>query len=167
MPQVIESETQLEFSERMSPVARVIVFVFGCVPLLAPYELLYKPHWHGHGWFMVIPIVIATGATLLALAFMAAAFLGMSQSLCFDVLMRTVIYSYENSLTSLRRRRYAFTEVAEVDLHEHHWDSGPNTYGLQVKFTDGRQVEIGNYTKPEAERYLQRVQDMLRSTNSL
>ena len=166
MPQVVESENQLEFSERMSPVARVIVFIVGCVPLLAPYELLYKPHWHGHGWFMVIPIVIATGATLLALAFMAAAFLGMNQSLCFDARTRTVIYQYETAITSLRRRDYDFAEVAEVDLKVHTWDSGPDTYGVQVKFADGRKAEVGSYGKAEADRYLQRVQDMLRTVES-
>ena len=163
MPEVIESETQLVFVERMAPAFRVVVFVIGFFPLIAPYELLIKPNWQGFSLFMILPIIISLGATSIGLTFMAAGLLGLNHALHFDAASKTAFYIYETAITPLRRRQYDFAEVATVDIHVHTWDSGPDTYGLRVTFADGRKVEVGSFPdKDEADKYLQRIQAMLR-----
>lgn len=163
MPEVIESEQQLVFAERMAPGLRVVVFLLGFVPLIAPYELLYKPNWQGFSLFMILPIIISLGATSIGLAFMAAGLLGLNHALRFDAATRTAHYIYETAVTPLRRRQYDFAEVAGVEINVHTWDSSEDTYGVQVRFADGRNVEVGSFAEREkADKYLRRIQDMLR-----
>jgi len=163
MPEVIESEDQLVFAERMSPALRVFIFLLGFVPLIAPYELLYKPNWQGFSLFMILPIIISLGATSIGLTFMAAGLLGLNHALHFDAASKTAFYIYESSITPLRRRQYDFAEVAGVEINVHTWDSGPDTYGLRITFADGRKVEVGSFAeREEADKYLRRIQEMLR-----
>jgi len=162
MPQVRNSDDQIEFTERVSSGWRIFFFLVGLFPFLAPYELLVRPNWQEVSFFMIIPIIISLGAIAVGGAFMLAGMLGLNQSLRFEAASRTVVYVYETALTSVREKRYKFGEVAHIEINVHDWESRPSTYGLQVTFTDGRKVEVGSFAKKDdAEQYLGRIEKLI------
>jgi hypothetical protein len=159
---ISESNGQLRFTERMHPGMRVFIFLAGFVPFLAPYELLFRPRWHSIGIVFVIALIISLGAAAVGIAFILGGVFGLNQTLCFDAFSKSVFYTFETSVTPVRRKRYAFSDLAQIEIKMMDWETKPPTYALRLLFADKRKVEMGDFaTRDEAQDYINRLQNFL------
>jgi hypothetical protein len=162
LKQVNESNGQLIFTEPMSTGFRVVVFLIGFFPFLAPYELLIRPRWQEVSLMLIFPVIISLGASTIGIIFILAGILGLSQTLCFDTFSKSVFYTYETAITPVRRKHYNFSDIVKIEITTTDWDSKPPTYGLRIIFADGRRVEIGDFSgQHEAQEYINRIQNFL------
>ncbi|MBI2372632.1 MAG: hypothetical protein HYV07_01405 [Deltaproteobacteria bacterium] len=161
MNEFLESRSAISLSDGLSAPARIVLGIFGCVPFLAPYELLIRPRWNDPGVAMIIPIIISAGALMVAACFLAGAISGVRRSVKIDAASRVITYEVESSVTSLKRRCYDFEDFSALELVEHDWSDGPTTYCLRFELEDGTRVELGRLTdRATAERLLARIQEM-------
>jgi uncharacterized protein YjeT (DUF2065 family) len=151
MPSFLAENDQIVFSERMPVGLRILLVVFGFVPFLAPYDLLFRPGWTG-----------SLGAVAVGLLFIFSGLFGLNQMLHFNGSTRTIYYAYETPLIPIRRFRYHFGDVTEMKVNAHDWSDGPTTYGVQVILNDGRKTEVGSFAKEiEADEALDKVRQLV------
>lgn len=157
--QVSQSAGQIEIREPMSPVLRVFLVIFGCVPFLAPYELLFRPRWQEINLIFVVFLLISLGAVLVGGSFILGGLLGLSQTLRFTAQPPAISYAYESALLPLRRKIYVPAELSALEIHTHTWESRPETFGLKFAFADGTEIKIGDFSsRPEGEECLRQIQ---------
>jgi hypothetical protein len=158
-----ESGKLIEFSDRIPPFARVLIFVFGLIPLYAPYDLLLPlSRWSGFSFLLVGAVAISLAATVLSLLFVAAALLGISSTVRFDGSSRIVTYSWETAVTALRVSQHAFEEIERLGIQTHEWTDGPPTHSIIAELKAGRSFEFGKFdVRGNAERYLEKLQQMI------
>jgi hypothetical protein len=162
MPSFLAENDQIVFSERMPVGLRILLVVFGFVPFLAPYDLLFRPGWTGFSLPLVFAIVISLGAVAVGLLFIFSGLFGLNQMLHFNGSTRTIYYAYETPLIPIRRFRYHFGDVTEMKVNAHDWSDGPTTYGVQVILNDGRKTEVGSFAKEiEADEALDKVRQLV------
>jgi hypothetical protein len=159
----VDSGKLIEFSDRMPPLVRVLVFVFGLIPLYAPYDLLFPlSRWNSFSTFLVGAVAISLGATVLSLLFMAAALFGISSTVRFDGASRSVTYSWETAVTGLRVRQHSFEEIERLAIETHDWSDGPATHRIVADLKAGPSFEFGKFdVRGEAERYLEKLKKMV------
>jgi hypothetical protein len=157
-----QSNGQITFSERMPWGLRVIISLLGFLPFLAPYELLIRPRWQEVNLILIVPVIISLGAILVGVTFILAGVLGLNQTLRFDSFSKSVLHTYETAITRVRRKRYDFGDVRQIEIKTTDWESRPPTYGLRVSFADGRKVEAGDFaSRDEAQDCLSRIERLL------
>jgi hypothetical protein len=159
----VDSSKLIEFSDRVPPLVRALIFVFGLIPLYAPYDLLLPlSRWNSLSIFLVGAVAISLGATVLSLLLLAAALLGISSRVRFDGASRIVTYSWETAVTGLRVRQYAFEEIKRLGIETHEWTDGPATHRLVADLKAGRSFDLGTFdARAEAERYLEKLKKMI------
>jgi hypothetical protein len=157
-----DADGQLTFTEPMPWGLRVVIILLGFLPFLAPYELLIRPRWQGVSVWLILPAIISLGATIVGVMFILAGVLGLNQTLRFDELSKSVLYTYETAITPVRQKRYAFCDIVQIEIKTTDWDSKPPTCGLRVTFADGRKVEVSDFaSQDEAQDYLNRIRNLL------
>ncbi len=146
MQNMTQTETHVEFTETMSTGMRIFLFLIGLFPWLAPYELLIKPHWTGFNVATLFFLIISLGAISVSFGFIGGAVFGLNQTVTFDLTARTITHRYETAVNTLRTERYTFRDIKQTEIREHDWDNGPNTYSLELRFTDKHKIFIGNFS---------------------
>jgi len=142
----------------MSTGVRVFLFLLGLLPWLAPYELLIKPGWTGFHISTLVFLAISLGAIAVSLGFIGAAVFGMNQTATFNLSTRTITHRYETAVNALRTKNYSFNDISRSEVREHDWDSGPNTYSLEIYFKDKHKILCGNFSsRKEAEEVLNQI----------
>ncbi len=155
MSKIIQSNGKIEITETMSTGIRVFLFLLGLLPWLAPYELLIKPGWSGFNVLTLFFAAISLGAIAISLGFIGAAVFGMNQTATFDLTTHTITHRYATAVNALRTKRYSFNDLTKSAVREHNWDSGPNTYSLEIYFRDGHKILCGDFaSRKEAEEIL-------------
>lgn len=158
MPTVTQTENKIVITETMSTGIRVFLFIMGLFPWLAPYELLIKPGWTGFSLMTLVFIGISLGAIAVSFGFIGAAIFGMNQTTTFDLNARTITHRYETAVNALRTKRYSFNDITKSEVREHNWDSGPNTYSLEIYFKDKHKILCGNFSsRVEAQSVLHQI----------
>ena len=158
MPTVTQTENKIVITETMSIGIRVFLFIMGLLPWMAPYELLIKPGWTGFSLMTLVFVGISLGAIAVSFGFIGAAIFGMNQTTTFDLNARTITHRYETAVNALRTKRYSFNDITKSEVREHNWDSGPNTYSLEIYFKDKHKILCGNFSsRAEAESVLHQI----------
>lgn len=158
MPTVTQTNDKIEITETMSTGIRVFLFIMGLLPWMAPYELLIKPGWTGFSLMTLVFVGISLGAIAVSFGFIGAAIFGMNQTTTFDLNARTITHRYETAVNALRTKRYSFNDITKSEVREHNWDSGPNTYSLEIYFKDKHKILCGNFSsRAEAESVLHQI----------
>jgi len=158
MPTVTQTENKIVITETMSIGIRVFLFIMGLLPWMAPYELLIKPGWTGFSLMTLVFVGISLGAIAVSFGFIGAAIFGMNQTTTFDLNARTITHRYETIVNALRTKRYSFNDITKSEVREHNWDSGPNTYSLEIYFKDKHKILCGNFSsRAEAEAVLHQI----------
>ncbi len=144
----------LEFRSSQSPVVRIFFFVFGLLPLLAPYELLLKPKWNTFfSPFFFLALVISIGAVGVTVFFLSAALLGLNKVVRFNAAQREVVYGFGAPLLKWRRKLVPFAQIVDLRVETQTWDSGPDTYDLSLDTVDGHSIRFGKFvTRDDAEK---------------
>jgi len=162
MDTIKQSAGQLEFSHALSPIARLVFLVFGLLPLLAPYELLVKPTWHGFSIIMLFFAALSLGALTVSGFMIAAALFGRSQQFIFDAPRRLIRYRYQTVLPRFREERYPFSQIETLGIQVSEWDSRADTFDLHLKIRGKREMQFGDFTtRQDAEYYLSELQKMI------
>ena len=155
MSKITQTNSKIEITETMSTGIRVFLFLLGLLPWLAPYELLVKPGWTGFHISTLVFLAISLGAIAISLGFIGAAVFGMNQTATFDLTSRTITHRYETAVNALQTKRYSFNDITKSEVREHNWDSGPNTYSLEIYFKDKHKILCGDFSSSkEAEEIL-------------
>ena len=158
MPTVTQTENKIVITETMSTGIRIFLFIMGLLPWMAPYELLIKPGWTGFSLMTLVFVGISLGAIAVSFGFIGAAIFGMNQTTTFDLNARTITHRYETAVNALRTKRYSFNDITKSEVREHNWDSGPNTYSLEIYFKDKYKILCGNFSsRAEAEAVLHQI----------
>ena len=158
MPTVTQTNDKIEITETMSTGIRIFLFIMGLLPWMAPYELLIKPGWTGFSLMTLVFVGISLGAIAVSFGFIGAAIFGMNQTTTFDLNARTITHRYETIVNALRTKRYSFNDMTKSEVREHNWDSGPNTYSLEIYFKDKHKILCGNFSsRAEAESVLHQI----------
>lgn len=154
MYEISETSDRLEFRKKLSVATRLLIFVCGLLPFLAPYELLIRPRWEelsGPIWMLCVSI--SAGAVLVSLFFFAFAILGLNQVFRFDLTRHTMTYGFDGPLLRYRQRTYAARDVQRIDIERDSGTDGPDYYNLVVVTSTAR-FSFGEFSsRQEAERY--------------
>ena len=158
MSTITQTKDKIEITETVSTGLRVFLCVIGLLPWLAPYELLIKPGWTGFTITTLFFLIISLGAISVSLAFIGAAILGLNQAAIIDLDTRSITHRYETAVSALRMKSYSFDDIIKSEVREHNWDSGPNTYSLELYFRDRHKILTGNFSsREEAEMVLNQI----------
>jgi hypothetical protein len=144
------SAHDLEFTSHMRPATRIFIFVAGLIPLLAPYELLFKPNWNTFvSPFFFLSLLISLGAVVVTVFFLAAAVLGLNEVIRFNAVQREVTYGFGAPLLKWREKRVPFAEIRKVYVETQTWSEGPDTYILRLDTPNGRAIRFGTFASVE------------------
>jgi hypothetical protein len=157
------SSGRIAFTDRFPLVQRIALFLFGLLPLSAPYELLILPLQRGDSDVVAfIPVLISLVSLAVSILFIASALFGSEQSIIFDAGLRTIIHRSRPGLASVREQRHPFGMVARIEMRTHEGGDGPASHNIILGITKGPEVEFGHFgSKDDAERHLVEVAEML------
>jgi hypothetical protein len=83
--ELVDRGDRLEIASPFPPGRRIVIFLAGLVPLIAPYELIWRVSWqtYWHPAFLFFAL-IALGAVAVSAFFVFAALAGFQSSMVFD-----------------------------------------------------------------------------------
>ena len=152
MQSMTRTGTKIEFTETMSTGMRSFLFAIGLFPWIAPYEFFVKYQWREFSWATLFFLFISLGAVSVSVGFIGAALFGLNQTITLDLSARTITHRYENVIQTLRTRHYPFRDIVKAEVREHNWESGPDTYSVEIRFTDRHKILTGDFSsRTEAE----------------
>lgn len=163
MDKITQTSQTLVFDKRVHPAVRVVIFLVGLLPLLAPYDLLFKVRWESFfnvSFFIsfLFSIFIASFSVLIVFI----AFFAQNQHICFDRDRSLLTYGWSDAVRAYRETTHRFQEISEPELKVHDWSDGPNSYDLLVKTRSGDKISFGDFSsREEAERYQSIVKTIL------
>lgn len=160
-----QSGNTLEFSNKVPIAVRVAIFLFGFVPLLAPYELLIKIKWENYfNLVFAFMLFIAVGAIAVSLFMFYFALMSMNQALRFDGDRRILTYGFSTALLPFMAKDHAFQKIKDLAIEVQDWSDGPTTYDLRLQLEGERKITFGEFAKREdAERYHQMLKVLIAS----
>lgn len=151
MLRLVESGDRLEVTSPMTPGLRVVYFLIGLVPLIAPYELLLVPGWETifHPFF-ALAAIISGGALAVSAFFVWASVAGIESSAQFDRRRHTLTTIERAPIMPTRIRTTSLADLRAIEVEKTEWsDSGP-TYSLRIDLADGRKFKLlAGYSRPE------------------
>ena len=116
MDKITQTGQRLEFDKHIRAGIRIVIFLAGLIPLLAPYELLVKIRWES---FFNLPflfsLLISIGALAVSIGFFFA-LLAKREYLCFDARKSAVIYGWNTVVHAHRKSVYRLDEISELKL---------------------------------------------------
>jgi len=159
MDRIERSSSRITFIDRFPPAQRFVLFFFGLLPLVAPYELLIEPSWKtGAVVFAFLPAVISLGAIAVSIIFIYSALFGAEQHITFDSGLRTIIHRSRPGLAGLREQRQPFGAVERIELRIHEWSDGPASHNIVLSILRGPELEFGRFeSKEEAEQLREEI----------
>lgn len=124
------------------PVGTRFLFLFlALIPMLAPYELIFRIGWTDYpNPFFLAAVIISAGAMFISAFLVWAAIAGLNIEMIFD--RRLGIFRYAARAPVLRRRvrEYPLASVRELTVEAHEWSDGAPTYSLRALLAEGDAV---------------------------
>jgi hypothetical protein len=145
MIRLIESKDAIRIQSPMRVGQRVLFLAFSLVPLLAPYELLIRPHWHGYvNVFFLFVVIVSVGALAVSAFLVWVALAGLSSEVTFDRARGTVTYSADAPIVRWRSIQCALRDIDRLLIEEHVWSDGSPSYSLVTRMVDGETFKSGS-----------------------
>ena len=157
MPQLFEASAgKVTIRQECSKLTRGLMAVAACIPLLAPYELLYKPGWprvSSMDWqsvpFLLFFLFLALAPLTLTMALLTAAIFSPNETFTFDHYKKRFIYH-----ASRRPWRRAvslevdFGELPEIQIEKrgNTVNASPDDYVLTLQLNGHKKMDIASYT---------------------
>lgn len=159
MLMVIEGKEVLEIQSCLPTGRRVLFLLLALFPLLAPYELIFRPGWQSYvNVIFLFAALISMGALAVSAFLVWAAIAGVNSRLKFDRANGTLTYSVGAPVIRWRSHRVSIEDIADLRVEEHEWTEGAPSYAFMVGMTDGRKFESGSsWSREEIEDVVQRV----------
>ncbi len=144
MPELVERAGKVEVLSPMRPGMRVLLGVLGCIPLIAPYELIVRVGWQSYAnVFFAFAALISAGAMAVSGFLFFAAIAGLSSRMVFDEESGTIEYSAAAPVVPLRTVVYPMSDIESVELGVTEWSDGSPSYYVRVVLADGKVLESG------------------------
>ncbi len=140
-----------------------MIFLFGLVPLLAPYELLVKIKWESYfNLPFAFSLFIAIGAIAVSLFLFFFALMSMDQRLRFDGDRRVLTYGYSTVILPFMAKDHPFRKITALEVEVRDWSDGPTTYDLRLQLEGERKITFGDFEKKDdANRYYRMLQTLI------
>lgn len=157
---VVESPDALEVESPMPVGKRILFFLLALFPLVAPYELLFKPRWTGYAnVFFLFAAAVSLGALSVTALLFWAAVAGIRSRMRFDRARGLFTYTASAPAMGTRTSRYPLDAIAAVEIRTHEWSDGAPSYSLKVATADGRTFETASsWSRAEVEALRRRVE---------
>jgi hypothetical protein len=166
MIEVSGDEQRLDVLSRMPWGTRLLFALLALIPLLAPYELMWRVQWNDyrHPVFLLAALISA-GAVVLSAFFISAAVAGLSSQMTFDAARSTFTYSTRAPLAPHRTLVLPLSSLESVHVRTHEWSDGAPSYTLTVTMSDGATFDSGSsWLREDIERERARVEVFLDRT---
>jgi hypothetical protein len=156
---VVERGETLEIESPMPVGKRVLFFLLGLFPLIAPYELLLKPRWTGFvNVFFLFAAVVSLGAVCLSALLVFAAFAGIRSRMRFDRARRLFTYTASAPAMGTRTSEVPFAAIDSLEIRTHEWTDGAPSYSLDVVTADRKTFRTSSsWSREEVEALRTRV----------
>lgn len=129
---------------------RVLIALFGFVPLIAPYQLIIKVHWEEYfNLPFLFVLAICLGAIAVSLSLFFGAIMAIDSSTSFDLAKRTVTYRWSTAVFRQQQELWRFDDIKDIAVEEKEWSDGPPYYLLVILLNEGRRVSFAKYDKKE------------------
>jgi hypothetical protein len=163
MIQISETPSRLKILSPM-PVGRRIVFaLIALIPLLAPYELLYRVQWNDY-WnpFFLFAALICVGAVALSGLLLFVAVAGLSSRMVFDRMHSSFTYSEVAPLVPQRTRVFPLSSIESIQVRTHEWSDGAPSYSMTVRMEHGATFETSSlWSREEIEQVKDQTETFL------
>lgn len=156
---VTESADALEIESPMPVGKRVLFFLLGLFPLIAPYELLLKPRWTGYvNVFFLFAAVISLGALSLTALLFWAAVAGIRSRMRFDRARGTFTYTASAPAMGTRTTGLPLSAITGIEIRTHEWSDGAPSYSLEIRIGGGKTFRTSSsWSRAEVEALRARV----------
>ncbi len=145
MIQISENGERLDVCSRMPWGKRLFFTLCALIPLLAPYELMWRVQWNDYRSPMfLVAAIISVGAVALSAFFLFAAVAGLSSRMTLDAANSTFTYSTWALVVPHRTVVFPLSSIESVHVQTHEWSDGGPSYTLMVKMTDGATCDTGS-----------------------
>lgn len=142
---VVESGETLEIESPMRVGMRIVLFLIALFPLLAPYELLWKPRWTGFlNVFFLFAALVSLGALCVSALFVWAAVAGISSRMTFERGRGRLTSTAWAPVMGTRVTRCRLDAITAVEIETHEWSDGAPSYSLKVVASDGQAFRTGS-----------------------
>ncbi|HQQ76753.1 MAG TPA: hypothetical protein PLB01_05320 [Thermoanaerobaculia bacterium] len=160
---VVESTDTLEIESPMLVGKRILFFLLGLFPLIAPYELLLEPRWTGYAnVFFLFMALVSLGALCVSALLVWAAVAGIASRMTFDRGRRLFTYTAWAPVMGTRTSRCPLDAIAAVEVQTHEWSDGAPSYSLNVVMKDERTFRTSSsWSRKEVETLRRRVEAFL------
>ena len=147
---------------------RIFLALLSLIPLLAPYELLWRVQWHDY-WnpvFLLFAIVSA-GAIAVSGLFLFAALAGLSSQMSFNALRSTFTYSERAPIVPQRTQVLPLSSIKSIHIRTQEWSDGSPSYSLRVTMFNGAVFDSGSSeSRQEIEQAKVQVEAFLNRTGN-
>ena len=163
MDSIVHTAGRISFESRLSPLHRILMALFGLLPLYAPYDLIIRRGWPDQFTLnLLFPLLICLGAIAVSLIFLSGAFLGVSQRVLVDQATGAIVHENRKLLTGNRTFRHPFPSIDEMNVRTVEGSDGPATYNIRISVQGGENMEFGEFSaQEEAEGYLSAIAAMI------
>ncbi|MBK9063901.1 MAG: hypothetical protein IPL89_12015 [Acidobacteria bacterium] len=160
---VVETADALEIESPMLVGKRILFFLLGLFPLIAPYELLLKPRWTGYAnVFFLFAAAISLGALSVTAFFVFAAVAGIRSRMRFDRARGLFTYTASAPAMGTHTSRCPLDAIAAIEIQTHEWSDGAPSYSLNVVTKDQRTFRTSSaWSKEEVEALKRRARVFL------
>ncbi len=145
MIQVSDNGERLDVCSRMPRGKRLFFALCALIPLLAPYELMWRVQWNDYrSPVFLLAAIISAGAVALTLFLLLAAVAGLSSRMTLDAAHSTFTYSTGAPMVPHRTLVRPLSSLESVHVRTHEWSDGGPSYTLMVKMSDGATFDTGS-----------------------
>jgi hypothetical protein len=160
MNTVKQTSQTIEFSDPVPPLKRFLVALVALIGFTVVYGMLIALIQEKVFEFDA-SISYAIWIVLTVLSSVAVALLIPSERFLFDAAERQLTYQFKSVFTA-GQKIYSFDQIESIKIRVMEWESGPDTYGIDVKIAGGPVMRFGDFSsRSDAERYLAILQTML------
>ena len=166
--QVTESAERLDLISAMPVGKRIFLALLGLIPLLAPYELVWRVQWHDY-WNLVFLLfaIVSVGAVAVSGLFLFAALAGLSSRMSFDALRSNFTYSERAPLVPQRTQVLPLSSIESIHIRTQEWSDGSPSYSLRVTMFNGAVFDSGSSeSRQEIEQAKVQVEAFLNRTGN-
>ncbi|MBE0596829.1 MAG: hypothetical protein IH614_06155 [Desulfuromonadales bacterium] len=169
MFEVRADDQRLEIVSPLPWGSRLLFAILGLIPLLAPYELLWRIRWESYLHpFFLLAAVVAAGAVAVSGLFIFAGIAGLATRIVLDRASETFTSTVAAPVVARRTRIYPLSSLAEVDIRVHEWSDGAPSFSLRFTMADGTTVEAASsWSRTEVERGRAQVEEFCMSIRCL
>ena len=163
MSKVIETGTTFEIQDMMPLGRRVLFALLALLPLLAPYELLLRPHWTDYfNLVFLFFLIVSLGALTVSALLLWAAIAGLSKVLRFDRSTGLLIYQSGAPIVRWRKTEQPLSDVEKIAVNMHEWTDGAPSYSMDVTLRSGQGFRIGSsWNQEEIETMVRRANEFM------